>query len=67
MVKFNLVGLLVTALMVPWPIMDGCWQGFLSNADAHWRKDAILHSLPIGFTISLFAVPLIVQRLRYSR
>jgi hypothetical protein len=66
MANFKLVGLLVTALMVAWPIMDGCWQGFLSNADAHWRKDAILHSLPIGFTICLFAVPLIVQRLKPS-
>jgi hypothetical protein len=52
--------------MVAWPIMDGCWQGFLRNADEHWRKDALLHSLAIGFTICLFAVPLIVQRLKPS-
>jgi hypothetical protein len=66
MANFILTGFLVMGLMVVWPIMDGCWQGFLRNADEHWRKDALLHSLAIGFTICLFAVPLIVQRLKPS-
>ena len=66
MANFKLTGFLVTGLMVAWPTIDGCWQGFLTNAEEHWRKDAMLHSLSIGLTICLFAVPLFVQRLKPS-
>ena len=66
MVKFNLVGFLVTALMIAWPIMDGCSQGFLAGADAHWRKDAVLHAILIGATVVLFSLPIFVDRLKPS-
>jgi hypothetical protein len=64
--NFNLVGLLVTSLMIAWPILDGCSQGFLPGADVYWRKDAILHAIPIGATIILFSLPNIVNRLKLS-
>ena len=66
MVKFNLVGLLVMALMVAWPILDGCSQGFLAGADEHWQKDAILHAVLIGATIILLSLPVVIDRLKPS-
>ena len=66
MLNFNLVGLLVTSLLIAWPIMDGCSQGFLAGADVHWRKDAMFHAIIIGATVVLFSLPNIVNRLKPS-
>ncbi len=55
----------VTSIMIAWPILDGCWRGFLG--DPGWRNDAVLHSVTISLGAGLFFVlPVVIQRLKPS-
>jgi len=37
MLNLKRTGLLVTAVMIAWPILDGCWRGFFGSSD--WKND----------------------------
>jgi hypothetical protein len=62
MSKFPKAGLVAMALAIAWPIMDGCWYGFLGSPD--WRNDAIFHSIIIAVAACLFLLPFLIQRLK---
>ena len=65
MSKFKRAGLVVTGLMIAWPILDGCWRGFLGSPD--WRNDALFHSTITSLAIGLFfLLPVLIQRLKPS-
>jgi hypothetical protein len=54
--------LLVTAVMIAWPILDGCWRGFFGSSD--WKNDALLHSITITtFVLLFFLFPALRRRL----
>ena len=51
--------------MIAWPMVDGCWRGFLG--DPGWRNDTIFHSVAISVAAGLFFVfPVVMQRLKPS-
>lgn len=57
------VALVTTSLMVAWPIVDGCWRGFLGSPD--WRMDALFHSMAVSLTAGLcFVLPGLIQHLK---
>ncbi len=58
-------GLWLTSATIAWPIVDGCWRGFLG--DPGWRNDTILHSVAISIAAGLFFVlPVVMQSLKPS-
>lgn len=59
------IGLIVVGLIIGWPLIDGCWRGFLGSPD--WRNDALFHSATLGGATGLFfLLPVLIQRLKPS-
>ena len=57
--------LVVTSMMIAWPILDGCWRGFLGRSE--WRNDALFHSITISAAVALFfLLPTLLRRFKPS-